>query len=106
QPALYGLAVEQMLGMPVESGVLFYATQRGGYKLLDIKLDKPTRSRAGWALQTIDEALRRGFLPAAPREDACKFCDYRAVCGPYEERRIQRKEKDRLDPLNALRSQP
>ena len=106
QPALYGLAAEQMLGMPVESGVLFYPTQRGGYKLLDIKLDKPTRSRAGWALQTIDEAVRLGFLPAAPREDACKFCDYRAVCGPYEERRIQRKERDRLDPLNALRSQP
>src|SRR5262249_16625558 len=32
QPMLYGLAAEKLLGSPVESGRLFFSTQRGGYK--------------------------------------------------------------------------
>ena len=31
---------------------------------------------------------REGFLPAAPAKGACRWCDYRPVCGPYEEMRV------------------
>lgn len=106
QPALYGLAVESLLRTPVEAGVLFYATQRGGRRAIPIRLSPETRRRAAAALQTIDDALQKGFLPAAPRTDACGWCDYRPVCGPYEERRVQKKDPGPLDALLALRNHP
>ena len=45
-------------------------------------------------------------LPAAPAENACRWCDYRAVCGPYEVIRTERKPPDRLGDLIRLRSLP
>jgi CRISPR/Cas system-associated exonuclease Cas4 (RecB family) len=57
-------------------------------------------------LEIIDESISQAFLPAAPRKDACKYCDYLAVCGPYEEIRIQRKKTDRLRLLEQLRAIP
>lgn len=106
QPVLYGLAAEQLLGTPVDSGILFYATQRGGYRQLRIALDRGARQRAAWALETIDACILEGFLPAAPKKDACQYCDYRPVCGPYEERRVAKKDQSRLERLHGLRSQP
>ena len=56
---------------------------------------------------TIDEAIARGFLPAAPRKDGCRWCDYRLVCGPYEESRVKnRKRRAELEPLFDLRGMP
>jgi ATP-dependent helicase/nuclease subunit B len=106
QPLLYGLAAEALLQQPVESGLLFYATQRGNYRRVEIPLTPQARARAAQVLQTIDAAVTEGFLPAAPRAEACAYCDYQAVCGPYEERRVRFKKPDRLDPLYALRSVP
>ena len=54
-------------------------------------------------LTIIDGAIRDGFLPAAPRRDACKGCDYLPVCGPYEEERMAAKSQDRLGRLKELR---
>ena len=47
-------------------------------------------------------------MPAAPDERECTYCDYRRVCGPYEETRVQRKNgadkvKLRLNDLVELR---
>ena len=50
-----------------------------------------------------DDYAVKGFLPAAPAKDACRWCDYRPVCGPYEEQRVRRKPKDRLADLQRLR---
>jgi ATP-dependent helicase/nuclease subunit B len=106
QPLLYGLAVEGLLGETVDAGVLFYATQRGNYTQIEIPLTPQARQRAAQVLETIDEALTSGFFPAAPRAEACEYCDYRAVCGPYEERRVGRKQQNRLDALFTLRNVP
>ena len=67
-------------------------------------------------IDTIDAALREGFLPAAPDAGECRWCDYRRVCGPYEEQRVKNKpggDKDRpgatpgrMDALWKLRAQP
>jgi hypothetical protein len=56
----------------------------------------------------VGRALTDGFLPAAPVERACTWCDYRPVCGPYEEVRLKRKPKDRLGiaALTRLRGMP
>ena len=46
------------------------------------------------------------FLPAAPRKRECEWCDYRVVCGPYEELRTGRKPKQSVESLLLLRELP
>jgi RecB family exonuclease len=106
QPLLYALAAETLLGESVESGRLFYCTQRGDFSSIDIPLEDEARRRLSSILQTIDRSIADGFLPAAPQTGACSMCDYTSVCGPYEEQRVKRKQGDRLDPLIELRHSP
>jgi CRISPR/Cas system-associated exonuclease Cas4 (RecB family) len=105
QPLLYGLAAEQLLESPVEAGRLLYATQRGGYTPVEIKLDERARQFLRKLLGDIDASIGEGFLPPAPAKDACEICDYRIVCGPYEERRLGKKDRhdQRLDLLTEIR---
>jgi len=106
QPLLYGLAAQELLGKKVESGMLYYCTQRGRYEQVSIPLGPASLERVRCVMLGIEESIEKGFLPAAPRKDACKFCDYRAVCGPYEEGRVKRKPQDRLDALQKIRCLP
>jgi CRISPR/Cas system-associated exonuclease Cas4 (RecB family) len=106
QPVLYGLAAGRSLERPVHSGLLFYATQRGSYRPIEILLTPQARAFADRALASIEEALQQGFLPAAPKDGACQYCDYTDVCGPYEERRVKTKDPARLESLDALRCLP
>jgi len=103
QPALYALAAEKMLGEPVSSGRLSYATIAQNYNAIEVPLNEWTRRRAEQTLAMIDGAIRDGFLPAAPRKDACKSCEYQAVCGPYEEERVREKSQAELKDLKELR---
>lgn len=105
QPVLYSLAAERVLKREVVSGRLFYCTQRGGYSNVSVPLDERSRGAARRLLRKVDEALESGFLPAVPAKDECRYCDYRRVCGPYEELRVKRKDPTRLEELNALRSE-
>jgi len=70
---------------------------------IEIPLHEWTRRRAAQVLHSIDEALREGFLPAAPRKDGCKGCDYLPVCGPYEEERVHGKSQPELRAPRELR---
>lgn len=106
QPLLYAQAAETLLGETVESGRLFYCTQRGDFSSIDIPLQDESRLRLRRVLDTIDRALEEGFLPAAPKAGACAYCDYATVCGPYEEIRMKRKQPDRLEPLIQIRQLP
>jgi RecB family exonuclease len=107
QPLLYALAAAQIFPETVESGRLFYCTQRGGYQEFDLALSDTARAQVGRALGAIDGAIAAGFLPAAPQKDACRNCDYRPVCGPYEEQRARDKRSDaRLEGLIELRRTP
>ena len=106
QPVLYSLAAEAVLGREVVSGRLFYCTQRGGYRVVSVPLDDRSRGAACRMLAAVDRALESGFLPAAPAKDECRYCDYRPVCGPYEELRVARKQKGRLEALAELRLEP
>ncbi|MGA2877907.1 MAG: PD-(D/E)XK nuclease family protein [Bryobacteraceae bacterium] len=106
QPLLYALAAETLLDESVQSGRLFYCTQRGDFSSVDIPLNDESRDRLRRVLRTIDHSIEEGFLPAAPQTGACALCDYSAVCGPYEETRVKRKQPDRLDPLIEIRHSP
>jgi len=106
QPLLYALAAEQLLGETVESGNLYYCTQRGDFSQIAIPLVTEARQRLARVLETIGAHIESGFLPAAPQTGACAMCDYTAVCGPYEESRVKRKQRERLEPLFEVRSLP
>jgi len=103
QPTLYALAAEQMLAEQVQSGRLYYSTVAQNYTSIDVPLNEWTRRRVAQVLTTIDGAIRDGFLPAAPRREACKGCDYLPVCGPYEEERVAVKSQAELGKLKEIR---
>lgn len=106
QPMLYALAAENLLKSNVESGRLFYATQRGGYQQIGIAVSPRSRAFLAKLLQNIDGSIEGGFLPPIPEKDACAICDYRPVCGPYEEyraARIKNRQDERLDGLHEIR---
>jgi ATP-dependent helicase/nuclease subunit B len=106
QPVLYALACEKLLEGQVESGRLYYCTAAGNYEERVVMLDDFARGYAGIMVETVGHALAEGFLPAAPAHDACVWCDYLAVCGPHEERRVRVKPQDRLIELKGLRELP
>lgn len=105
QPLLYGIAAEKLLKTAVECGRLFYATQQGAYTPVEIKLDVRARQFLAKLLSHIDGAIATGFLPAVPQKDTCEQCDYRELCGPYEERRSAKKDRrdERLEALIEIR---
>jgi CRISPR/Cas system-associated exonuclease Cas4 (RecB family) len=104
QPTLYALATEQILGERVAFGRLYYSTIAQNYVTVDVQLNDWTRQRASQVLRAIDGAMLDGFLPAAPRKDGCKRCEYLPVCGPYEEERVAEKSQVELKTLKELRT--
>jgi ATP-dependent helicase/nuclease subunit B len=106
QPLLYAHAAETLLAESVQSGRLYYCTQRGEFSSIDIPLNDESRVRLRRIIEAIDRSIAEGFLPAAPQTGACGMCDYSAVCGPYEETRVKRKPADRLDTLIEIRHSP
>ncbi len=103
QPLLYALAAEHHLEGDVVAGRLFYCTRRGEFQDREVALNADSRMKVSQALGIIDAAIADGFLPAAPRERACDWCDFRVVCGPYEELRVRRKDPAPLASLRLLR---
>lgn len=104
QPVLYALALESMFpGTKVEGGRLYYCTSKGEFTDVMIPLDDVARRAAADVATAVGSSLARGFLPAAPQKDGCRYCDYQPVCGPYEEQRTRGKPKADLAALVKLR---
>jgi hypothetical protein len=105
QPVLYALAAEKIFAgkMKIECGRLYFCTSVGGFAEHVVTLDEFARKAALAVAETIGGAVGRAFLPAAPAEGQCEWCDYRVICGPDEERRTARKPKENLGPLLTLR---
>ena len=104
QPVLYSVAIEQGLGQPVSIGRLYYCTTAGGFGERPIRIDEAARAQGLEALTIVDRAIELGHLPAAPQKDACRWCDFRPVCGPDEERRTASKPEALIADLQALRA--
>ena len=84
------------------SGRLYFCTAAGGFTEQIVALDD-RGARGGRSGRR--HHRRRGrapFLPAAPDKGQCDRCDFRVVCGPYEERRAARKPQRNLEPLFGL----
>jgi ATP-dependent helicase/nuclease subunit B len=91
QPVLYALAAERLLAEPVRSGRLYYCTATGNYEERIVEIDETARAAALDFVATVAAALKVGFLPAAPEPRECAWCNFRLVCGPYEEQRMRLK---------------
>ncbi len=106
QPVFYALVLEALMpGTKVSGGRLYYCTHQAGFEAVDMPLDQRARDAAQVVTDTVRAALDTGFLPAAPADGACTYCDYRGICGPYEELRVKKKAQTPLNPLKKLRSQ-
>ena len=106
QPVGYALAVEKILQEKVGTGRLYYCTASGGYEERVVEIDEHARESLAALSTTIDGALKEAFLPAAPDAGECEWCDYRRICGPYEERRAAIKPAKRVQALKELRARP
>lgn len=92
QPVLYGLAAQQIFpDHPVQSGRLYYCTSDGEFRAHEVPINEETTKAAEVLADVLGSAFSGGAFAALPRTRACEWCDYRTVCGPDEERRIQRK---------------
>ena len=106
QPVLYGLAVEQVSGRLVDEARLFFCTAAGRYEQRVVALGEDERRAGVEVLEIIDRALELGTLLPAPRDGACRWCDFQAVCGPGAERSAARKDAAPLQDLQRLRELP
>jgi ATP-dependent helicase/nuclease subunit B len=108
QPILYALAAEKLFAGEgkVTEGRLYFCTSTGGFSELVVPLDERARDAAVQLAEAVGDAITRPFLPAAPAEGQCERCDYRVVCGPYEEYRAARKPQGNLESLLAVRAWP
>ena len=104
QPVLYALAVEQALQRPVVESRLVFCTVTGNFSTRPVSLGDSERRQGVEVLEIIDRAIAAGSLLPAPRKDACTLCDFKAVCGPWEEVRSRRKDSGPLADLRALRA--
>ena len=103
QPVLYALALEAVFARPVPESRLYFATSRGGFTARVVPIDEFARRYAREALEIIDRSITGCVLPAAPRAQACAWCDFRLVCGPDQEERSARKAIELTKDLTELR---
>ncbi len=107
QPIIYALVLEALLPEAnVAGGRLYYCTSRGDFQDVMVPLDDAAREAGRALAATLGHHFERGFFPAAPNPKECTYCDYRRVCGPYEEQRAQRKQTEPLVQLKKLRERP
>ena len=108
QPLFYALAAEKLFAgrAKVTAGQLYFCTSVGGFAERVVPLDETGRAAADQIAEAISDAVARPFLPASPDKGQCDRCDFRAVCGPYEERRSARKPRGNLERLLAVRTMP
>jgi CRISPR/Cas system-associated exonuclease Cas4 (RecB family) len=104
QPVLYALALEAITSDPVVEGRLFFCTSAGDLTTRSVEMNALARQHAQEVLTIVDHAIAEGHLHPAPAPQQCDWCDFRQVCGPYEERRVTRKDNRTLRHLEHLRS--
>jgi CRISPR/Cas system-associated exonuclease Cas4 (RecB family) len=106
QPVLYALVLEKLLpDAQVTGGRLYYCTTRGDFQDVTVPLDETALASARLLAATLRHHFEHGFFPAAPAKGECTYCDFRAVCGPYEEQRAKLKATAPLVQLRRLREQ-
>jgi CRISPR-associated exonuclease Cas4 len=73
------LCLEEMLGIPVPVGALFYATPR---RRADILFDEPLRRTTEDTVIRLHALLDSGVTPRVPRQPKCDGCSLFELCMP------------------------
>jgi len=73
------LCLEEMLGVRIDDGQLFYGTTR---RRVDVAIDEPLRQTTRAAAVRFHEIMAAGEVPFALREKKCDTCSLYQVCLP------------------------
>lgn len=73
------LCLEEMMGVAVPAGALFYGTPR---RRVEVAFDAPLRAATEAAALRLHELVRGGVTPRARREPKCARCSLRHLCLP------------------------
>ncbi len=108
QPLLYALAAEVGLKISVAEARLFYCSSKGRFQARSVEVGPRQREVAIQVLEAVEQSFELGFFPAYPGKGACRYCDFQPVCGPGEERRVEKKffGESRLEALHRVRDLP
>jgi CRISPR-associated exonuclease Cas4 len=82
------LCLEEMLGVPVPAGALFYGKTR---RRLEVGFDPGLRRATEEAATRLHALFAEGVTPAAVREPKCDECSLLAVCLPAAPQRSARR---------------
>ena len=73
------ICLEEMLGVSVPLGVLFYGVTRDR---LEVAIDDALRARTAEAAGRMHELMRTGHTPAAALQAKCRRCSMLSLCQP------------------------
>jgi CRISPR-associated exonuclease Cas4 len=73
------LCLEEMLGVPVVKGAIFYHAVRRRY---EIRINEPLRRKTLEAVEAVRDMLRQQDLPPAPNDARCPNCSLINACLP------------------------
>lgn len=74
-----GLCLEEMLGVPVSGGAIFYHQSR---RCREVTFDPPLRQAALATIEGIRRMLRSGTLPLPFNDRRCRDCSLADACAP------------------------
>lgn len=74
-----GLCLEEMLGIKVNSGALYFGQT---HRRLEIDFNKALREQTEAAAMRIHEIVKSGITPIAQPEPKCQFCSLNGICLP------------------------
>ncbi len=77
------MCLEEVLGVPVRRGALFYARTK---RRQEIEFDRPLRTLVISAAKRLHEIVDQGLTPGASREPKCESCSLLPVCLPRDEK--------------------
>ncbi len=85
QHALYGIAAAELLKRKhhrpsVEGGVYYFSSARGRQER--VRIPRPSAAATQAVLTDLREVIAAGTFVHAPTENACRWCDFGAACGP------------------------
>ena len=92
QPVIYALALQTALQAGVQESRLDYMTTRGNFAQIKLTAIEEASQLLWQALQQLSQDMQNGHLPAFPKPDGCRLCDYQAVCGPQAQQRARLKQ--------------
>lgn len=78
QLAAYGLLLEELWGLPVQRGFIYFIPAR---RAREVALTTELRSEVHWALAAIQDIVATEQMPGPPAQrEKCEICEFRRFC--------------------------